>query len=498
MDAEASDEKAKRLFPAPSPPPTALCPQRLPGCGIESLKALQHVLIHNHTRYHIFFNHMKFNNHIAHRALAIYAMGGSGPVIEAFYQQDSGIQRPAFASPKPITEQNFVEHLGDENFYEAYNTFFDKAIEEKGAAATLEEYVFSDKYNFNPGRDAASQPHMLSRFVDGIMHPLIHCGYGVEFGLKGMLSEGLAITALRDAHPLRFLPLSLSVAQVTSDVDETEAKLASLVLDDTSIIPNRAAVGQETHAFSILARVLKDPSLAPNGPRQFILQYPDTLAAHEDKIRAYVDEWTIDLSIPGEIERKMEECVWTASVMYAVGGWSEKKFTADFFLMHLVTSSIFIPSLIASLSPQAQVLLLRVYFASAIASWISRGRPCLNFKRFFESTSLLPNTPNILAVPPVDNAPAQDAQPPNPFLPLIQSSLTHPDDHHTKIQRTFAHFSTIYGARPKGYFAGTELDGADELDGSLFLRAAVLTADHMGWVEKGEEAKEWSFEGFYV
>jgi hypothetical protein len=208
--------------------------------------------------------------------------------------------------------------------------------------------VFSDKYNFNPGRDAASQPHMLSRFVDGIMHPLIHCGYGVEFGLKGMLSEGkshpckgrrvaysplgLAITALRDAHPLRFLPLSLSVAQVTSDVDETEAKLASLVLDDTSIIPNRAAVGQETHAFSILARVLKDPSLAPNGPRQFILQYPDTLAAHEDKIRAYVDEWTIDLSIPGEIERKMEECVWTASVMYAVGGWSEKKFTADFFL----------------------------------------------------------------------------------------------------------------------------------------------------------------------
>jgi hypothetical protein len=54
------------------------------------------------------------SSHIAHRALAIYAMGGSGPVIEAFYQQDSGIQRPAFASPKPITEQNFVEHLGDE------------------------------------------------------------------------------------------------------------------------------------------------------------------------------------------------------------------------------------------------------------------------------------------------------------------------------------------------------------------------------------------------
>ncbi|KAG2153340.1 hypothetical protein DEU56DRAFT_480362 [Suillus clintonianus] len=496
MNRESHDEKADGLFPAPSPPPTVLCPQRLPGCGIESLKALRHVLIDNHTRHHIYFNNTKFHNHITHRALAIYAMGGSGPVIEAFYKQDSEMQRPAFASPKLITEQNFVEHLGDEHFYEAYTSFFDKVIEEKGAAATFEEFVFSEKYNFDPRRDAASQPEMLSRFVDGVMHPLIHCGYGVEFGLKGMLSEGLAMTALQDAHARKFLPPSLFVAQVASGVDETEAKFASLVLDDTSMTPNRSAIGQGTHAFSILARVLKDPGLAPNGPRQFVAQYPDTLTAHEDKIRAHVDNWTIDLSIPGEIERKVEECIWTASVMYAVGGWNEEGFTADFFLMHLVTSSIFIPSLITSLSPRAQVLFLRVYFASAVASWISRGRPCLNFKRFFESTSPMPNPPNNLA-PPVDSVLTQDAQPPNPFLPLIQSSIMHPNDHHLKIQRAFAHFSAVYGTRPRGYFSGTELDGAEELDGSLFLRAAVLTADYMGWVEKGEEAKNWSFNGFF-
>ena len=63
-------------------------------------------------------------------------------------------------------------------------TFCNRAIEEKGAAAILEEFVFSNKYNFDPGRDTASQPEMLSRFVDGVMHPLIHCGYGVEFGLS--------------------------------------------------------------------------------------------------------------------------------------------------------------------------------------------------------------------------------------------------------------------------------------------------------------------------
>lgn len=66
-------------------------------------------------------------------------------------------------------------------------TFFAKAIEEKGASATLEEFIFSERYNFQPGRDADSQPEMLCRFVDAVMHPLIHCGHGVEFGLKGMI-----------------------------------------------------------------------------------------------------------------------------------------------------------------------------------------------------------------------------------------------------------------------------------------------------------------------
>jgi hypothetical protein len=67
----------------------------------------------------------------------------------------------------------------------------------------------------------------------------------------------------------------------------------------------------------------------------------------------------------------------------------------------------------------------------------------------------------------------------------------HPDDHMLKIQRTFAHFSSLYGARPKGYFKGTELEGAEELDGSLFLRAAGLTHEYMnqgtgGWSESFE------------
>ncbi|KAG1873841.1 hypothetical protein F4604DRAFT_1765343 [Suillus subluteus] len=101
--------------------------------------------------------------------------------------------------------------------------------------------------------------------------------------------------------------------------------------------------------------------------------------------------------------------------------------------MHLVTSSLFLPSLVAYLSPRAQVLLLRAYLSSAVAWFVVIGRPSLNFKSFFDP-----------AVPPV------------------------------------------------------ELDGAEELDGSMFVRAAVLTADYMEWVREGEEARMWSLKGFHV
>lgn len=498
MNRKACDEKAEILFPAPSPPLTVLCPQRWPGCTPQSLAAVRRALIDNYAQYHIFHNNIKFHNHVTHRALAIYALGGSGPVIEAFYREDIKIQRAAFVSPNPITAQNFLDHLGDENYYEAYTNFFIKTIEEKGASATLNEFIFSEKYNFQPGRDTESQPRMLCRFIDGVTHPLIHCGHSVEFGLKGMLAEGLALTAMHIAHAPDFLPQSMFVAQPNDGIGTMMNDFASLAFDgQSSAMPLKALSGEDTHAFTILARVLKDPSLASKGPRHFAGLYRDTLVAHGQRICEYIQGWTIDLSKPGEIERKMEECIWTSSVIYALGGW-RNGFTPDFFFMHMVTSSIFLPSLVAYLSPRAQVLLLRAYLSNAVAWFVARGRPSLDFKSFFESTSTVPNPPNSSVVSPVEGITAQDAQTSNPFLPLIQSSIIHPNNHHPKIQRAFAHFSAIYGTRPKGYFAGTELDGAEELDGSLFVRAAVLTADYMGWVREGEEERNWAFDGFYV
>lgn len=63
-------------------------------------------------------------------------------------------------------------------------------LKEKGAKAALEEYIFATKANLDPTRPADKQPEMLNRFMDAIVHPMIHLGYGLEFDIPGMVVEG--------------------------------------------------------------------------------------------------------------------------------------------------------------------------------------------------------------------------------------------------------------------------------------------------------------------
>ncbi|KAI6116668.1 hypothetical protein EV401DRAFT_2266544 [Pisolithus croceorrhizus] len=461
MSPAAVVNELEALFPPPSCPPSALAPQRLPGTSVESLAALQHVLQDNHKRWHIFLNDMKFHNHITHRALALYALGGSGSIIREFYTQDSQRQLPAVESPEAITLTNFVDHLGDGRYYKGYVDFFTREIDEKGTPAVLEEYIFSDRFQYQEG--ASNQPEMLSRFTASLLHALIHVGHGLEFGLKGMVVEGLALAAVQDVDGKDFYPSRFFVenGQVTTEAD--------------------------TAVFDVIARMVRDDDLKVKNVNA-LREFKQAVEDHAARIRGYVAQWTINVTKKGEIERKVEELIWLTSILYAIGGFDEVKgFTGEFFLMHMVTSSLFLPSLITSLTPGSQALVLRAYLVTVLTWWVARGRPVLNVKSFMASTSTRPSAP-IFEGSDGSGFPKEH---PNPFLPIIQSSILNPNDHLPKIQRSFAHFSTVCGNRPAGYHKGTELEGAELLDGSLFIRAALLTANYM------REANTWSINGFF-
>lgn len=158
--------------------------------------------------------------------------------------------------------------------------------------------------------------------------------------------------------------------------------------------------------------------------------------------------------------------------------------------MHFVTASIFISSIFSILKPSSQVLLLKGYLAITLVWYIARHRYPIDIPRFFNDSSLLhPAPPGAHPTPHAAAYPSptsSQAITPEPWLAIIQSTLTHPDDHISKLQRALSEFSSRFGGIAKGVFSNTELKDADLIDGTLFLRAAGLTTARLGWVREGQ------------
>lgn len=170
--------------------------------------------------------------------------------------------------------------------------------------------------------------------------------------------------------------------------------------------------------------------------------------------------------------------------------------------MHLVTSSIFLSSIAAYLSPPSQELFLRAYFVVSLGWWVGHGRVGFDIPGFFAAHTDYLTPPGSHPTPHDKSLPSKDspiAMNPNPWFSIIQNTLVHPDDHLPKTQRALAYHASLYGNRPAGFLAGTELAGADKLDGSLFLRVAGLTAKRLGRMRDGEEpAPFWDMHGFPI
>lgn len=196
---------SQRLFPAPSVFRSKLSPSLWAGVTPDSTKTLQRVLQDNHNKWHVYFNEegfhkyvldslmsrSNFNNtspcsHASHHALATWALGANAQLIQAAYESNE--QREGFKSPEPITKDNFYAHLGDDKYYNSYMEFFRRALEQRGISSVLEEYFFAQEANFPNGGHGSRL--MLNRLMDSLYHPMIHIGYGLEFGLPGMLVEG--------------------------------------------------------------------------------------------------------------------------------------------------------------------------------------------------------------------------------------------------------------------------------------------------------------------
>lgn len=128
------------------------------------------------------------------------------------------------------------------------------------------------------------------------------------------LDGGLATAALHQVEAPALVPEDL-----WNQTLSMTAKLNDLHLNGSS----------GTHAFTILARMLKDPDFE-NSETDLRRMYDTAVKKHGSSIAKYAAQWISD---PSEVDRKIEELQWMGAILYGIAGWSkDKPFYADFFL----------------------------------------------------------------------------------------------------------------------------------------------------------------------
>jgi hypothetical protein len=269
-------------------------------------------------------------------------------------------------------------------------------VEETGPLLAIERYIFSEEYNFPSARANDEPPRMLDRFMSAIVHPMIFVGYGVELGLPGVVVEGLAQTAV---HVTETLGSSPSMFHTFKPIP-----------------------GKAVHAFTLLSRILEDESFKIKDPGQMSIKVAtDYHTKYGNIVKGMMDEWLagVDIADP-EIRKilaeKTEEVIWSHALLYGVGGFNGgKDFKADFFTMHLVTSSIFLPSFLATLKPVSHLNLLRTYLTVCLSWYIIRGRPTIDIPAFYKVTSPTPSHSLICTA---------DKPTANAWVPITEAAIT--------------------------------------------------------------------------
>ncbi|KAG8685474.1 hypothetical protein FRC11_010516 [Ceratobasidium sp. 423] len=452
VPATFDDAFVESLFPDPRFAALNGLPAPAPSPGItpESTATLRKLLIGDYKSFHVFFSQRGLHNHLSHHLLAAYTLGAPAHVLQEIYDSHSAYQRPAYQSPVPINHNNWTEHLGDEDFYNAYMNFFSVEIKEHGLGSTLEKYVFSHEANW-----ADDQPRMLDRFIAGAFHPIIHFGYAVEFGIDGMAAEGLAQTAV---HQCDF-------ENVFDATFFTEAAVAKETSKD------------RVHSFTLLSRILADDRLKAGVvcKKETRLRAGEVARNAGGILRDYASLWTVTQD-EKDIRAHAEELHWFVTLVFGIAGWKrDRGFRADFFLAHLVTSNIFLSPIISLLKPKHQVDLLRAFMAASFVWFVAEGRPAIDIQGFFQSVTTNPKPS------PDFNSSTTNKQEGNPWYTILMHSVLHPDEHLIKAQRALAYSASLHGLRPKGSFAHTELRGAETIDGTLFIRTAGLLMGELRW-----------------
>lgn len=314
-------------------------------------------------------------------------------------------------------------------------------------------------YLFDTTKDPNSV--FFASFIDGAYHSFIHVGYGLEFSVSPVVAEGLAMAAmtLPRAKPILLDPPTSS--PLTSAMDAAIGTLTSLT-STLGLTASKSQTSRTKHpsGWSIVDAVYSDRSLDGVIKWEDENKYHAMLERAAEKVKEYAKSWVVDAWSKEDVVDKMKELMGISMAVYAGTTRPGQNLRLDFFLMHALTSSYFLPIYVVHLSPPQAARLLQAHFAMTFGFYIARGRP----RAYLEE--------NLSAYK--SQLGGYDKE--NPWLTVIQRTIAHDDVHLVKVIRALIYGSTFLAHNNKDEEM-KETPGEHKETSQYWLNSAKMTLD---------------------
>jgi hypothetical protein len=303
-------------------------------------------------------------DHIVHFMLTIWALGASPETIQLQYEREDKRQRPAYPRDESTIasfsdKSEFMKYMFQEEHYSNYLAFFQREIAAKGVPAVMKEYLFS-------GDKLAES--LLSRMFAGLVHPIIHLGFGIEFQQPAIVAQAFAQASVHQDYlgDQFFNPASVTAAASPNSAKSIMQIMKEMRTDE--LVRNGSAHG-DTDAFGdgILTRA-----------RERVIHYCSKWSVPEDKIPEKLAEMINTASMflrsfkPNISSLTLHTVYWTATAQNP-----EKELKLDFFFIHAVNLSIFFKAFmdLPYIETAAKSRLLEMKGRMDLLIWASRKMP---------------------------------------------------------------------------------------------------------------------------
>ncbi|KAJ1675036.1 hypothetical protein EV182_002060 [Spiromyces aspiralis] len=324
-------------------------------------------------------NHIKFDrergyhNHFNHHLLASLTLGATTARLKEIYEIHKRQETPSleYNPQDKVTPGNLENFRSNDKYFPNWLVFYLNTIKGSGGdwQHVLETYFF--------------HPSLFACMMSGLVHPVIQVGYGAEFDSVGIVAQGLALGSIEKPT---FAPLFTQDGELVGDSNYEPVVSRGLealnkgfqMFGITHQSPWRSRISGNrmlasttigSSLLDILNQVRRDEKLteiARSAPKD--KKFTEFLEKAGGPLSTYAAQWKVQPD-PVAIKLKLREMYLVYTHLYN----STPKF--DFFLMHAVTSSYFLPILLPLFSIRNQIRLLRAHWAVMLAIYVLVGSP---------------------------------------------------------------------------------------------------------------------------